>query len=146
MRLHKLKPSPGSKTTSKRAGRGIGSGKGKTAGRGHKGQKARSGGSISPGFEGGQMPLTRRVPKRGFKNKFRREWTIVNVERLNRFDDGTVITPHLLQECGVVKSVKEGVKILGKGDLKKELNVQAHSFSTQAKDKIEAAGGRAEVI
>jgi len=146
LRLHELKPSPNSKTSSRRRGRGIGSGKGKTAGRGHKGQKARSGGNIAPGFEGGQLPLTRRVPKRGFNNKFRREWTVVNVESLNRFDNGSVVTPQVLKDTGVVKSFDAGIKILGKGDLEKELTVQAHSFSAKAKDKIEAAGGTVEVI
>ncbi len=146
MRLHELKASPGSKAARKRVGRGIASGQGKTAGRGQKGQKARSGGSLRRGFEGGQMPLFQRLPKRGFHNKFRTEWTIVNVEALNRFEAGSVVTPELLKENGVVKTLKNGIKILGKGELTKELTVQAQSFSAQAREKIEAAGGRTEVI
>ncbi|RJX24028.1 MAG: 50S ribosomal protein L15 [Dethiobacter sp.] len=146
MRLHEVKPSPGSRTAPKRVGRGIGSGLGKTSGRGHKGQKARSGASIRRGFEGGQMPLFQRLPKRGFTNKFRREWAEVNVETLNRFAAGTVVTPELLQDTGIVKALKNGIKILGKGELEKELTVKAHSFSAQAREKIENAGGRAEVI
>ncbi len=146
MRLHELKPSPGSRKARKRVGRGIGSGSGKTSGRGQKGQKARSGGGVRRGFEGGQMPIYQRLPKRGFNNIFRREWAEVNVGVLNRFDTGTVVTPQLLQETGVVKSLKSGVKILGKGTLEKELTVKAHSFSSGAREKIESAGGRAEVI
>jgi large subunit ribosomal protein L15 len=146
MRLHEVKPSPGSRTAPKRVGRGIGSGLGKTSGRGHKGQKARSGASIRRGFEGGQMPLFQRLPKRGFTNKFRKEWAEVNVETLNCFDAGTVVTPELLQDTGIVKSLKNGIKILGKGELEKELTVKAHRFSAQAREKIENAGGRAEVI
>lgn len=146
MRLHEVKPADGSRTARKRVGRGIGSGLGKTAGRGQKGQKARSGARIRRGFEGGQMPLFQRLPKRGFTNKFRREWAEVNVEALNRFAAGTVVTPELLQDTGVVKSIKSGIKILGKGELEKELTVRAHRFSTQAIEKIENAGGRVEVI
>jgi large subunit ribosomal protein L15 len=146
MRLHELKPSPGSRTASKRVGRGTGSGSGKTASRGHKGQKARSGGGVRRGFEGGQMPLFQRLPKRGFTNIFRKELSEVNVETLNRFEAGTVVTPQLLKDRGLVKSLKAKIKILGKGDLEKELTVQAHRFSAQAREKIEAAGGRAEVI
>jgi large subunit ribosomal protein L15 len=146
MRLHELKPSPGSRTVSKRVGRGPGSGSGKTASRGHKGQKARSGGGVRRGFEGGQMPLFQRLPKRGFTNIFRKELSEVNVETLNRFEAGTVVTPQLLKDKGIVKSLKNKIKILGNGALEKELTVQAHRFSTQARDKIEAAGGRAEVI
>jgi len=146
MRLHELKPSPGSRTVSKRVGRGTGSGSGKTASRGHKGQKARSGGGVRRGFEGGQMPLFQRLPKRGFTNIFRKELSEVNVETLNRFEAGTVVTPQLLKDKGIVKSLKNKIKILGNGALEKELTVQAHRFSTQARDKIEAAGGRAEVI
>lgn len=146
MRLHELKPSPGSRTVPKRVGRGIGSGLGKTAGRGQKGQKARSGASIRRGFEGGQMPLFQRLPKRGFTNIFRREWAEVNVETLNRFMAGTVVTPELLQETGVVKALKSGIKILGEGELEKELTVKAHRFSARAREKIENAGGRVEVI
>ncbi len=147
MRLHELKPPPGSRTPAKRVGRGIGSGHGKTAGRGQKGQKSRSGGGVRRGFEGGQMPLFQRLPKRGFSNKrFRTEWSAVNIEVLNRFAAGTVVTPELLQESGLVKSLHNGIKILGKGELEKELIVKAHRFSAQAKQKIESAGGRAEVI
>jgi large subunit ribosomal protein L15 len=146
MRLHELKPSPGSRPTAKRVGRGTGSGSGKTSGRGHKGQKARSGGGVRRGFEGGQMPLFQRLPKRGFKNRFKRVWSIVNLETLNRFEPGTIVTPALLLDSGIVKSLKDGIKILGKGELNKELTVHAHSFSTQAKEKIETAGGRTEVI
>ncbi|MGI6307294.1 MAG: 50S ribosomal protein L15 [Dethiobacteria bacterium] len=147
MRLHELKPPSRARTPAKRVGRGIGSGHGKTAGRGQKGQKARSGGGVRRGFEGGQMPLFQRLPKRGFSNqKFRTEWSAVNIGVLNRFAAGTVITPQLLQESGLVKSLNNGIKILGKGELEKELIVKAHSFSAQAKQKIETAGGRAEVI
>ncbi|HAA33763.1 MAG TPA: 50S ribosomal protein L15 [Firmicutes bacterium] len=146
MRLHEMKPARGSRTAPKRVGRGIGSGLGKTSGRGQKGQKARSGAGIRRGFEGGQMPLFQRLPKRGFTNKFRREWAEVNVETLNRFASGTVVTPELLQDAGIVKSLKSGVKILGKGELQKELTVKAHRFSTQAREKIEHAGGQVEVI
>lgn len=146
MRLHDLKPAPGSRTTPKRVGRGIGSGLGKTSGRGQKGQKARSGGSVRRGFEGGQMPLFQRLPKRGFHNRFRHCWAVVNVESLNSFDDGSAITPQLLLDKGLVKDLKDGLKILGKGELTKKLTVQANSFSAQAVAKIENAGGRTEVI
>lgn len=146
MPLHELKPAPGSHRNPKRVGRGIGSGLGKTSGRGQKGQKSRSGGGVRRGFEGGQMPLFQRLPKRGFKNIFRREPEIVNVETLNCFDAGTVVTPELLKEKGIVKSLKNGIKILGKGDLEKELTVRAGSFSSQAIEKISSAGGKAEVI
>jgi large subunit ribosomal protein L15 len=146
MSLHELKPAPGSLHTPKRVGRGIGSGWGKTSGRGQKGQKSRSGGGTRRGFEGGQMPLFQRLPKRGFKNIFRREPEIVNVEDLNCFDEGTVVTPELLQERGIVKSLKNGIKILGQGQLEKKLTVRAGSFSSQATEKISLAGGKAEVI
>lgn len=146
MRLHELKPSPGSRTAKKRVGRGIGSGLGKTSGRGQKGQKARSGGGVRRGFEGGQMPLYQRVPKRGFRNIFRKEYSEVNVGALNCFEAGTVVTPELLKERGLIKSLDVGVKILGKGGLEKALIVRAQSFSAQAREKIETAGGRAEVI
>ncbi len=146
MRLHELKASPGSRSVRKRIGRGIASGQGKTAGRGQKGQKSRSGGGVRRGFEGGQMPLFQRLPKRGFTNKFRTEYAIVNVETLNRFEPGSVVTPDLLKEQGIVKSLNKGLKILGKGDIEKGLTVQAHSFSAQAREKIEAAGGQTEVI
>ncbi len=146
MRLHEIKASPGSRTARKRVGRGIASGQGKTAGRGQKGQKARSGGGVRRGFEGGQMPLFQRLPKRGFTNKFRMEWTVVNVEALNRFEPGTLITPALLEEQGIVKSQKNNIKILGKGEITRDLTVRAQAFSAQAREKIEAAGGRTEVI
>ncbi|NMB42191.1 MAG: 50S ribosomal protein L15 [Firmicutes bacterium] len=146
MRLHELKPSPGSRTAPRRVGRGTGSGRGKTAGRGQKGQKARSGASIRRGFEGGQTPLFQRLPKRGFTNRFRKEWAEVNVKTLNRFAAGTTVTPELLQEKGIIKSLRSGVKILGEGDLQKDLTVKAHRFSAQAKEKIENAGGRVEVV
>ncbi|MGI5822790.1 MAG: 50S ribosomal protein L15 [Dethiobacteria bacterium] len=147
MRLHDLKPPAGARSPAKRVGRGIGSGHGKTSGRGQKGQKARSGGGVRRGFEGGQTPLFQSLPKRGFSNqRFRTAWSIVNIGALNSFDAGTVITPQLLQESGLIKSLKNGIKILGKGDLAKELTVKAHSFSAQARQKIETAGGRAEVI
>lgn len=147
MKLHELKPAEGSKSVRKRVGRGIGSGLGKTSGRGHKGQKARSGGGVRPGFEGGQNPLYRRLPKRGFSNaRFRKEYAIVNLEQLNGFAAGTEVTPELLVERGLVKNVKDGVKILGDGELKVALTIKAHKFSQSAIAKIEAAGGKSEVI
>jgi len=146
MRLHELKPAPGSRTAPKRVGRGIGSGLGKTSGRGHKGQKARSGGKTRRGFEGGQMPLFQRLPKRGFHNKFGHRWTVVNVGLLDTFDDGSTVNPQLLLDRGMVKTLKDGIKILGDGDLTKKLMVQAQSFSARAVEKIEKAGGRTEVI
>ncbi|HHY79279.1 MAG TPA: 50S ribosomal protein L15 [Thermoanaerobacter sp.] len=147
MRLHDLKPAEGARRERKRVGRGIGSGHGKTSGRGQKGQKARSGGGVRPGFEGGQMPLTRRLPKRGFTNIFKKEYAIVNVGTLEeRFEDGTVITPEVLIESGIIKDVKDGVKILGDGDLSKKFTVKAHKFSQSAIEKIQAVGGKAEVI
>ena len=146
MKLHELKPQVGEKKSRKRVGRGIGSGLGKTSGRGHKGQKARSGGGVRPGFEGGQNPLYVRLPKRGFKNIFRKEFVEVNIEELNRFDDDNIVTPELLLESGIIKKVKDGVKILGKGELEKKLEVRANRFSKSAVEKITAAGGKAEVI
>lgn len=146
MLLHELKPAAGSTKSKKRVGRGTGSGLGKTSGRGHNGQNARSGGGVRPGFEGGQMPLFRRIPKRGFKNLNRKIWSIVNIETLNEFESGTVVTPALLVECGVVKNIRDGVKILGEGELNKELTVKANKFTQSAIEKITAAGGRAEVI
>ena len=147
MKLHELKPAFGSTTTSKRLGRGIGSGLGKTSGKGHKGAKARSGGGKRPGFEGGQMPLVRRLPKRGFTNIFRTEYVTVNVDRLNIFEDGMTITPVELIEAGIIKNILDGVKILGNGELTvKNLTVVAAKFTATAKEKIEAAGGKAEVI
>src|SRR5690554_6160067 len=146
MKLHELVISEGARHERKRLGRGTGSGHGKTAGKGHKGQKARSGGGVRPGFEGGQMPLFQRLPKRGFTNINRKEYAIVNLDTLNRFEDGTEVTPELLIETGVVKSEKAGIKILAKGELNKKLTVKAHKFSSAAKEAIEAAGGSSEVI
>jgi large subunit ribosomal protein L15 len=146
MKLHELKPAEGSRKERKRLGRGIGSGQGKTAGKGHKGQNARSGGGVRPGFEGGQTPLFRRLPKRGFTNISRKEYAIVNLEALNRFEEGTEVTPELLIETGVVSNEKAGIKILAKGNVEKKLTVKAHKFSSAAKEAIEAAGGAAEVI
>lgn len=147
MRLHELKPTPGSRHKPTRKGQGIGSGLGKTAGRGHKGQNARSGGGVRPGFEGGQMPLYRRIPKRGFTNApFKRKISYLNVEKLNRFESGTEVTPDDMLRAGLIKKIGDGVKILGKGELEKNLVVKAHFFSRSAVEKIEAAGGRAEVI
>ncbi|MGB9867167.1 MAG: 50S ribosomal protein L15 [Bacillota bacterium] len=146
MRLHDLRPNPGAKKEARRLGMGLGSGWGKTAGRGHKGQKARSGGGKGPGFEGGQMPLARRIPKRGFVNIFKKEWAVVNVGDLNVFEDGTEVTPQLLEELGMVKGRYDGIRVLGDGELKRRLVVKAHRFSSSATAKIEAAGGKAEVI
>lgn len=147
MQLHELKPAPGSRRDAKRVGRGIGSGRGKTSTRGEKGQGARSGGGKGPYFEGGQMPLQRRLPKRGFNNaRFARKWSIINVADLARFDADSVVTPEALIEKGLVKRLNDGVKVLGEGDLPVKLTVQAHAFSKSAVEKIEAAGGKAEVI
>lgn len=146
MKLHELKPAEGSRSSRKRIGRGIGSGTGKTAGKGHKGQNARSGGGVRPGFEGGQNPLFRRLPKRGFTNINRKDYAVVNVEVLNRFDEGTEVTPALLIETGIVSNERSGIKILGNGSLEKKLTVKAHKFSGSAKEAIEAAGGQTEVV
>ena len=146
MKLHELKPVPGSTKTAKRLGRGPGSGLGKTSGKGHKGAKARSGGGKAPGFEGGQMPLTRRVPKSGFVNVFRKEYATLNLTALERFDDGAVVTIDTLRQLGMVKQVKDGVKILGGGDLTRKLTVQVTKFTASAREKIEAAGGKAEEV
>jgi len=146
MKLHELKPAEGSRKERKRLGRGIGSGTGKTAGKGHKGQNARSGGGVRPGFEGGQTPLFRRLPKRGFTNINRKEYAIVNLDALNRFEDGTEVTPELLIETGVVSNERAGIKILAKGKVEKKLTVKAHKFSSAEKEAIEAAGGQTEVI
>ena len=146
MKLHELKPAEGATTAAKRLGRGIGSGLGKTSGKGHKGAKARSGGGKGPGFEGGQIPLMRRIPKRGFTNKFRTEYVAINVDRLNIFEDGQVVTPVELIEMGIIKNILDGVKIMGNGELTKNLTVKANKFTATAKEKIEAAGGKAEVI
>ena len=146
MKLHELKPAEGSRKERKRKGRGIGSGNGKTAGKGHKGQNARSGGGVRLGFEGGQTPLFRRLPKRGFTNINRKDYTIVNLDTLNRFEDGTEVTPALLIETGIVSKEQAGIKILAKGNIEKKLTVKAHKFSSTAKEAIEAAGGTTEVI
>jgi len=146
MKLHELQPAEGSRQERKRLGRGIGSGQGKTAGKGHKGQNARSGGGVRPGFEGGQTPLMRRLPKRGFTNISRKEYAIVNLDALNRFEEGTEVTPELLIETGVVSNEKAGIKILAKGNVEKKLTVKANKFSSAAKEAIEAAGGIIEVI
>ena len=146
MKLHELKPAAGAKTAPKRLGRGSGSGLGKTSGKGHKGQKARSGGGVRPGFEGGQMPLSRRVPKRGFTNIFATVYTTINVSDLNIFEDGDVVGPVELIQAGIIKKIEDGIKIMGNGELTKKLTVQAMKFTATAKEKIEAAGGNCEVI
>ena len=146
MKLHELSPAPGSATKAWRKGRGAGSGNGKTAGKGHKGQNARSGGGVRPGFEGGQIPLYRKLPNRGFHNKFSTVYSIINVDALNRFDDGAVIDLNALMESGVVSKANDGLKVLGRGEITKKLTVKASIFSATAKSKIEAAGGKAEVI
>ncbi len=146
MKLHELKSPKGTTHKRKRVGRGGASGQGTTAGRGMNGQNSRSGGGVRPGFEGGQMPLFRRIPKRGFKNFTRKHWTIVNVETLNRFEDGSEITPELLMEAGVINKIRYGVKILGDGELNKKMFVKANAFTKSAIAKIEAAGGKTEVI
>ena len=146
MNLHELKYNEGARFTSKRIGRGHGSGNGKTAGKGHKGQNARSGGGVAIGFEGGQTPIYKRIPKRGFTNFTRKEYTIVNVEALNRFENGTVVTPELLQEVGLVTKMLNGVKILGNGTLEKTLTVKCHKVSKTAQAAIEKVGGKVEVI
>ncbi|MEK4665414.1 50S ribosomal protein L15 [Priestia sp. FSL H7-0729] len=146
MKLHELSPSPGSRKERKRVGRGPSSGTGKTSGRGHKGQNSRSGGGVRPGFEGGQNPLYRRLPKRGFVNPTRKEYAVVNTEDLNSFAAGTEVTPEFLMTTGVVKNAKSGIKILGNGDVTVKLTVKANKFSQSAIEKIEAAGGTTEVI
>ena len=146
MKLNELSPAPGSTHVVKRRGRGHGSGNGKTAGRGHKGQKARSGGGTRVGFEGGQMPLARRIPKRGFNNIFAKPLEIVNVSGLDRFDNGSVVDVNALLEKGLLSKCVYGVKILGKGEITKSLTVRANAFSESARAKIEAAGGKAEVV
>ena len=144
MKLHELKAAEGSRRVRNRVGRGAGSGN--TSGRGQKGQKARSGGGVRPGFEGGQLPLFRRLPKRGFTNINRKEYAIVNLDQLNKFEDGTEVTPTLLVETGVVKNEKSGIKVLGNGSLDKKLTVKAHKFSASAVEAIDAKGGAHEVI
>ena len=146
MKLHELSPAPGSVREVKRIGRGHGSGQGKTAGKGHKGQKARAGRGMRPGFEGGQMPLQRRIPKRGFVNIFATNYAIINIAALNKFEDGAVVDTQALKDMGLVKDCKDGVKVLGNGELTKKLTVKVAAYSESAKAKIEAAGGKAEVI
>ena len=145
MKLHDLKPAVGATTAPKRLGRGTGSGLGKTSGKGHKGAKARSGGGKRPGFEGGQMPLYRRVPKKGFTNIFRTEYATVNVGQLEAFDNGAVVTAAMLKEAKIIRKTLDGVKVLGNGELTKKLTVEAAKFTASAKEKIEALGGKAEV-
>ncbi|MBQ1478076.1 MAG: 50S ribosomal protein L15 [Erysipelotrichaceae bacterium] len=146
MNLHELKYNEGARRGTKRLGRGQGSGQGKTAGKGHKGQNARSGGGVAIGFEGGQTPIYKRIPKRGFTNFTRKEYAVVNLETLNRFEDGAVVTPELLKETGIVKKMLDGVKVLGNGSLEKKLTVKCHKISQSAKAAIEKAGGTVEVI
>ena len=147
MKLHTMKPAEGATFTRKRVGRGIGSGLGKTSGKGHKGQNARSGGGVRQGFEGGQLPLFRRLPKRGFTNAmFKTEYAVINLSALNKFEDGATVSPELLKEMGLVKKQLDGIKVLGNGKLEKKLVVKAHKFSNVAKEQIEKLGGKAEVI
>ena len=146
MRLDELKPSEGSRFESKRVGRGIGSGTGKTSGKGHKGQNARSGGGVRPGCEGGQMPLYRRLPKRGFTNIFANKYVTINVEVLEKFENGAEVTAEALKEAGIISKTLDGVKILGRGEVTKSLTVKVAGFTASAKEKIEKAGGKAEVI
>lgn len=146
MKLHELAPAEGARKVRNRVGRGLGSGNGKTSGRGMKGQKSRSGGGVRTGFEGGQMPLYRRLPKRGFKNIWAKTYAEVNVETLNRFEDGSMVDPVALVESGILKNVQEGIRVLGNGELKKKLTVRANGFTKSAEEKIKAAGGNVEVI
>ena len=146
MKLHELSPAVGSTKAGYRVGRGPGSGNGKTAGKGHKGQNARSGGGVRPGFEGGQLPLYRRLPKRGFYNQFGKTYAVVNVEQLNRFDNDAVVDTAVLLASGIVDSICDGIKVLGRGELTKKLTVKAAIFSATAKEKIEAVGGKTEVV
>ncbi len=146
MKLHELSPAAGSAKPVYRKGRGPASGNGKTAGKGHKGQNARTGGGVRPGFEGGQIPLYRRLPKRGFHNVFAKHYTIVNVDALNVFEDGSVVSAENLIEMGIINNVYDGIKILGNGEISKKLTVKASIFSASAKEKIEAVGGKTEVI
>ena len=146
MKLHELKPAEGATSARKRLGRGIGSGLGKTSGKGHKGAKARSGGGKRPGFEGGQMPLTMRLPKRGFTNIYAKEYATINLSALEAFEDGAVVDAQALKNAGIVKNAKDGIKVLGNGELTKKLTVKAAKFSKSAAEKIEGNGGKAEVI
>ena len=146
MKLHELSPAPGSVTPAWRKGRGTGSGNGKTAGKGHKGQNARSGGGVRPGFEGGQIPLYRKLPKRGFHNRFAKEYTTVNISALERFEDGAVVDLDLLVNAGLAHKAADGLKVLGNGNVDKKFTVRAAAFTAAAKEKIEAAGGKCEVV
>lgn len=146
MRLEDLKPAEGSKKENKRVGRGVGSGHGKTSCKGHKGQKARSGRKKGPGFEGGQTPLQRRLPKRGFKNRFKIEYAIINLKDVNRVEGLDIITPEVLMEKGIIKSLKDGIKVLGEGEIQRPFTIKADAFSSSALAKIAAAGGKAEII
>ena len=147
MKLHNIHPNEGATFTRKRVGRGVGSGLGKTSGKGHKGQNARSGGGVRPGFEGGQLPLFRRIPKRGFSNaKFKTSYAVINLSDLNKFEEGAVVTPELLKEMGLVKNQLDGIKVLGNGTLEHKITVKAHKFSKRALEQIEKLGGKAEVI
>lgn len=146
MKLYELSPAPGSKTEGKRKGRGAGTGNGKTAGRGHKGQNARSGGGVRPGFEGGQMPLYRRLPKRGFNNVFAKSYAEVNVSQLNKFEDGAVVDAAALKEAGIISKTMDGIAVLGRGELTKSITVKAARVTKGAAEKITAAGGKVEVI
>ena len=146
MKLHELSPAAGSVTPAWRKGRGHGSGNGKTAGKGHKGQNARSGGGVRPGFEGGQIPLYRKLPKRGFKNRFATDYTTVNIAALNRFEDGAVVDYESLLNAGIARKAADGLKVLGNGTVEKKLTVRAAAFTATAKEKIEAAGGKCEVV
>ena len=146
MKLHELSPAEGSAKAAWRKGRGAGSGNGKTAGKGHKGQNARSGGGVRPGFEGGQIPLYRRLPKRGFNNVFAKEYAIVNVSDLNAFENGAVVTTEALLEKRIIRKALDGVKVLGRGELTKKVTVKAAIFSAGAKEKIESVGGKCEVV
>ena len=146
MKLHELSPAPGSVKDSFRKGRGPGSGNGKTAGKGHKGQNARSGGGVRPGFEGGQLPLYRKLPKRGFYNRFATQYAVVNVSTLAKFEDGAVVDLEILRDCGIVKTNETKLKVLGNGEIANKITVKAAVFSAGAKEKIEAAGGKTEVV
>jgi large subunit ribosomal protein L15 len=146
MKIEDLRPAEGSRKENKRVGRGVGSGHGKTSCRGHKGQKARSGGTKGPGFEGGQMPLQRRLPKRGFKNRFKKEYAIINLKDINRIEGLDVITPEVLVERGIIKDLKDGLKVLGVGEIQRPFTIKADAFSASARAKVTAAGGKAEVI
>ena len=146
MKLHELSPAPGSVKASYRKGRGPGSGNGKTAGKGHKGQNARSGGGVRPGFEGGQLPLYRKLPKRGFYNRFATHYAVINLSALAKFEDGAVVDLEVLRNCGIVKTNEDKLKVLGNGELTNKITVKAAVFSASAKEKIEAAGGKTEVV